>query len=198
MSKTFAKATSYPLSWPDGFPKTKRQESSRFNTTLAKALDNVYDAIKKFSNDSGKQVGDLIISSNYSLTEQKPKEAGVVIYFTWDGEETCIPVDKYTLVEDNLQAIFHCIEAKRTMLRHGGINLVKAAFRGYAALPHKTEIASSFEELFGVSIERFRVLDDRSKSEIYQKARSKHHPDRGGDAENFNTVQKLWEQERPK
>jgi DnaJ-domain-containing protein 1 len=42
---------------------------------------------------------------------------------------------RYRLVEWNLQAIHHVLEAERTKLRHGGLDLVRTSFRGFAALP---------------------------------------------------------------
>lgn len=177
MSKKFAKAASFPLHWPDGFPVTKSRESSRFNTTLAKALENVQDSLQKFGKDSRKKLDDIIISSNYSLTSTRPDNPGVAVYFTWDGERTCIPVDRYRLVEDNLQAIYHCIEAKRTMLRHGGINLVKAAFRGYAALPDP-------ESLDWRAIIGYQGNDPAELKRKWKERMREHHPDRsGGDRE---------------
>jgi len=187
MSKRFASASVHPLSWPDGFPRTKRTESSRFKSTLHAALENVQEALRKFASDSGKKMEGVVISSNYSLTDTKPKDAGVAVYFTWDGERTCIPVDRYQLVQDNLQAIFHCIEAKRTMLRHGGINLVKAAFRGYAALPDPASM--TWRDVLGYqgdSLEECR--------QVWKKLVRQHHPDRsGGNAEMAAAINAAWE-----
>lgn len=187
MSARFNNANAYPLSWPDGFPRTTRAESSRFDTSLAKALDNVQRALAAFAKDSGKKLTDTIISSNYSLTDQRPKDAGVAVYFTWDGERTCIPVDRYTKVEDNLQAIYRCIEAKRTMLRHGGINLVKAAFRGYAALPPAT--GKPWRDVLGYT--GGNIVEARSH---YRSLMNKHHPDKGGDPARAAEINAAWEQ----
>lgn len=189
MSVKFSNANAFPLCWPDGFPKTTtRISNNRFDTTLAKALENVQKALSSFAKDSGKRLTDIIISSNYSLTDTKPKDSGVAVYFTWDGERTCIPVDRYTLIEDNLQAIYHCIEAKRTMLRHGGINLVRAAFRGYAALPPAT------------SVKWWDVLECTANSSVeavqanYKRLRRDSHPDKPtGSHEKFIAVQNAYE-----
>lgn len=148
MSKTFASATAHPLTWPEGFPRTARRRTSQFKATLFQALDNVNESLRKFADNSGKRITEVVISSNYSLSDSKPKDSGVAVYFTWDGERTCIPVDQYLLVQDNLQAIHHCIDAERVKLRHGGLNLVKAAFRGYASLP-PPERGINWRELLG-------------------------------------------------
>ena len=188
MSKRFAEASSYPLSWPEGFPRSKGQQKySRFSTTLFVALENVQSELAAFAKDSGKKLTDVIISSNYSLSITKPSDAGVAVYFTWDEERTCIPVDRYGSVEENLQAIFHCIKAKRTMLRHGGINLVKAAFRGYTALPNPA--SKHWRE----------VLDYQGKSRlecrsIYLKLIRQAHPDSGGSASEASEINRAWKE----
>mgnify|MGYP006192050719 CR=1 FL=1 len=102
----------------------------------------------------------------------KPKEPGVAVYFTWDGERNCIPVDKYSLVEHNLQAIYHCIEAKRTELRHGGINLVKAQLRSLA-LPNPAK--EHWRDVLGYYGENLDAC-----KRLFRAAMHKAHPDAGG------------------
>lgn len=187
MSKRFNQASAHPLHWPDNWPRTKSPQKSQFRSTLAKALNNVNDELARFAADSGKKIEGLIISSNYSLTDSRPSDPGVCVYFTWNGEQTCIPVDRYNKIECNLQAIYHCIEAERTKLRHGGINLVKASFRGYATLPPPEQSESWFNVL-GVAVNC--SLEDAEKA--YMRLRSKHHPDRGGDSNKFKQVTNAW------
>jgi hypothetical protein len=163
--------------------------SSQFKTTIAGALKNVEKSVSMFSKDSGKKVTDVIISSNVTLGSQRPDDAGVAVYFTWDGITTCIAVDRYSKVEDNLQAIHHCLEAERTKLRHGGLNLVRAAFRGYAALPPPGQGVQEWFNVLGVS-------RDASLSEIkssYRSLASKHHPDRStGNTEKFQEIEAAY------
>lgn len=125
----------YPLAWPPGFPRTKTREKGQFKTTLSGALNNVRESLRRFAVDSGKKLDGLVISSNYSLGIDNPADPGVSVWFTWDGLQVCIPVDRYSSVASNLQAIHHVIEARRTELRHGTLALVRAAFTGFAALP---------------------------------------------------------------
>ena len=127
--------SAYPLEWPPGFPRVKYRERGQFKTTLAGALKNVQDSIRKFASDSGKKLEGLVISSNYSLGVENPADPGVSVWFTWDSMQVCIPVDRYSSVAANLQAIHHVIEARRVELRHGTLALVRASFTGFAALP---------------------------------------------------------------
>lgn len=183
------RATAYPLSWPDGWARSKQRGNSQFRTSLAGALKNVETEIAHFAKDSGRKVENIVISSNVTLGEQKPKDPGVAIYFSWDGITTCIAVDRYEKVEDNLQAIYHCLEAERTKLRHGGLNLVRAAFRGYAALPPPDEKArSDWPEILGVP----RAATRKDVEEAWRRVRSKTHPDRGGSSEAFHKAERAY------
>lgn len=173
-------ATAFPLSWPAGWPRTKSPENDRFKTTLPSSIGNVEASLRKFATDSGKKVENMLVSSNYTLTDRNPADAGVAVYFTWDGISTCIAVDRYKRIEANLQAIHHCVEAERTKLRHGGINLVKAAFRGYAALPPPgTSNAPHWSQVLGVP----RNATAEIISTAYREKARTAHPDTGGSAE---------------
>lgn len=169
--------TAYPLTWPQGWPRTKAPGTSQFRTSISGALNNVQDSIRRFASDSGKKVESVVISSNVTLGVQRPEDPGVAVYFTWDGISTCICVDRYKKVEDNLQAIHHCIEAERTKLRHGGINLVRAAFRGYAALPPPDGSGGrEWWQVLGVSRD---ATADRI-NEAFRAKSKEAHPDRAG------------------
>lgn len=177
----------YPLTWPGNWPRTKRPQKSQFKSTLASALNNVKKSLELLASDSSKKVEGLIISSNVTLGEQTPADAGVAIYFTWDGISTCIPVDRYAKVQDNLQAIHHCIDADRTKLRHGGIHQIRATYQGYASLP-APDSSSLWWEVLKVNQNAPVAVIEKS----YKKLRSKHHEDKGGDRVMFDAVQKAY------
>lgn len=109
--------TTYPLSWPDSIPRAVRRESGRFKTSLAGALKNVHDSLRKFGADSGKLPPNVVLPSNRSLGIDKPQDPGLAAWFTWGGEQSCIPVDRYLTPAANLQAIHHILEARRAELR---------------------------------------------------------------------------------
>lgn len=125
----------FPLAWPAGIPRQHGKAQSQFKTGLAVALKNVRGSLGLFARDSGKAVTDIVLSSNAGGLEGKPTDTGVAAWFTWDGEQRCIAVDRYPKVEDNLQAIHHIIEARRTEMRHGGLHIVRQTFKGFTALP---------------------------------------------------------------
>jgi hypothetical protein len=64
-----------------------------------------------------------------------PEDPGVAVYFDLDGEPQCFPCDKWDRVQDNLRAIELTIRALRGLERWGAKEMVRAAFRGFQALP---------------------------------------------------------------
>lgn len=167
--------TAYPLSWPEGFPRSQRRETGNFRTTLASALKNVQDSLRLFGRDSGKLVQNVVLSSNVTLGVGSPSDPGVAAWFTWDGEQRCIPVDRYSTPAANLQAIHHVLEARRVELRHGTLALVRASFKGFSlALPAPSR--KPWHEVLGVSV---TATADEINAAFKRLARERH-PDAGG------------------
>lgn len=127
----------YPLAWPDGLPRTPvgAISTGAFKTTLAQAQSNVGDELRRFGTDTGKKITDVVFTSNMTGLGDPPTDKGVAVWFTWDGAQRVFAVDRYTKVESNLQAIARILEAQRTIMRHGGLNIVRQTFRGFTALP---------------------------------------------------------------
>lgn len=139
----------YPLLWPEGIKRTARPVSSQFKTTLHKAMSNVQDSLRRFSADSGQKITDLQITSNVGLIG-KPDDPGIAVWFNWDGDMRCIAVDKYAKVEENLQAIHHVIEARRTELRHAGIEMVRTTFKGFRTALPAPDAKKPWHDVLGV------------------------------------------------
>ena len=180
----------YPLHWPQGFPRTRKKTAALFRTDLGPAVAKVQASIKAFSKDTGKNVEGLVISSNVTLMDRDPSDGGVAAYFRWDGLDCCIAVDRYPHPKDNLMAIVHIIEAERTKLRHGGLNIVRAAFRGFAALPPPRTPDGQIEKPWWAILD-FPQEQGLSLADIDRRFRElvkTHHPDAGGDAAGFNRI----------
>lgn len=183
-------ASAYPLSWPATMPRFPRtREKGLFKTSLNGALSNVTASLQAFGRDSGSPIKDIVISSNVTLGVTNPADPGVAIWFLWDNEWRCIPIDRYASVAANLQALHHVLEARRTELRHGTIALVRATFQGFLALPapvekrHWTDVLS--------------VARDATKEQIEQRYRNlarANHPDHGGDADAMAEINRAREE----
>lgn len=167
----------YPLTWPDTMPRATRREAGAFKTTLTAALANVESSLRLFGRDSGKPVSGIVISSNVSLGVSKPDDPGIAVWFTWEGAQLCIAVDRYLTPAANLQAIHHILEARRTELRHGTLNLVRATFQGFKALPAPP--GSHWTEVLGLPI---TATPDQIKAKHRDLAKTAH-PDQGGSHE---------------
>lgn len=176
--------TAYPLTWPHNLPRTKTKVQSKFKTALSAALKNVRGSLQLFAQDSGKSVGEIVISSNVTLGVERPADTGVAVWFTWDGMSVCIAVDRYPKVEDNVQAIHHIIDGRRTELRHGGLHIVRATFTGFQALPAPEK--KSWRCILG-----FHGTQLPNKAEInraWKELASKAHPDAGGSVERMGEL----------
>lgn len=178
-------ATAYPLCWPAQFPRKQYRENSRFKTSLNTAIANVQDSLRKFATDSGKKLEQLVVSSNVTLGVSKPADPAVAVWFSWDGLQICIPVDRYATVEANLQAIHHIIEARRVELRHGTIALVRASFTGFVALP-APKGQRTWREVLDIS--GGSPLTEQVITDAFRRAASKAHPDRGGTTADMQAV----------
>lgn len=172
--------TAYPLTWPHNIPRSKPAAKSNFRTALSTALKNVKRSLQLFASDSGKQVDQIVISSNVTLGEDKPADPGVAVWFTWDGMSVCIAVDRYPKVEDNVQAIHHIIDGRRTELRHGGLHIVRATFTGFQALPAPPG-KRQWREVLGFGTGDSPLA--RDIEQFFRVAAKKAHPDAGGSHE---------------
>lgn len=179
-------ANAYPLTWPPHFPRSKYREAGRFKTTLPNAIKNVQASLRGFAADSGKSLKDLTISSNVTLGADAPSDPGVAVWFEWDGLQVCIPVDRYSSVASNLQAIHHILEARRVELRHGTLALVRATFQGFLALPAPNE--RSWWEVLGVD----RNAGLANARDAYKKLASANHPDKGGDPDVMAQINRAY------
>jgi hypothetical protein len=168
--------TAHPLHWPQGFPRTKEREQSRFKTTLSAALNNVTSSLSKFGKDSHKAVSGIVLSSNVTLGAYSPADPGVAVWFTWEEQQLCIPCDRYKTVADNLQAIHHVIEARRTELRHGTLHLVRATFAGFKALPAPP--GKHWRAVLALPSDA--TLSRETVEIAYKQLAVVRHPDKGG------------------
>jgi hypothetical protein len=170
--------TAYPLCWPPGFPRTKTPGKSQFKTGLQAALTNVRTSLRLFGDDSGQAVTNLVISSNVSLGEPRPKDPGIAVWFMWAGEQRCFAVDRYEKPEDNLQAVHHVLEARRTEMRHAGITMARAAMSGF--IP---QIAGPARKAWWEVLGLGRDATTDAIDNAYRRFAAERHPDKGGSHE---------------
>lgn len=199
----------YPLQWPEGWKRTdahrrarakfgRQAQSShgswkiREDLTIAQAVRRVHDELGRM----GVRDDDLVISTNLELrldglprsNQREPSDPGVSVYWTQKRGDAprCMAIDRYDRVADNLAAIAATLDAMRAIERHGGAEILNRAFTGFVALPNGST---------GHWSDVLDVPETASRAEIeaaYRRLRSLHHPDKGGDAEQFDRIQKAY------
>ena len=174
----------YPLAWPDGLPRTESKVTSQFRTTLSAAIGNVKKSLVAFANDTNRNVSEVVVTSNVAgIAFDAPKHTGVAVWFEWEGAQRCIAVDRYPKVEDNLQAIHHIIEARRTEMRHGGLHIVRQTFKGFIALPAPPG-AKPWREVLGLT----GPVTAKDIDAAYREKAGTAHPDKGGSTEDMTAL----------
>ncbi len=183
---------SYPLSWPALWPRCDTPEWSRFDTSLSKARDGLSRELALLG------ARNVVISSNARLLkngdiagrQSRVEDTGVAVYFDLNGEQRCIPCDRWNLLEENIQAVRKTVEAIRGIARWGSPGIVEAAFQGFAAIPASTE-SDSWWSVLGVA-------HNASEMEIesaYRRLAKQFHPDvPGGDSERFQRINEAYQQ----
>ena len=181
----------YPLHWPSGWKRTDHPEFSRFDTPLAQARDGLVRELDMLGATS------VIISTNIELrrdglpyaSRRPPEDTGVAVYFKLDGQDQCIPCDKWLYVQDNLHAVELTVAALRGLERWGAKDMVSAAFRGFKALPESASGQAWYEVL---GIEPVATLAEIKTA--YKRLVRTHHPDTGGSNGSFITLQEAYRQ----
>lgn len=176
--------TAYPLTWPPGWPRTDptKRENARFRCTLPAALKSLYEQVRLLGGTN------VVLSSNVTLGAESPKDPGVAAYFTYLGDQVCVPCDRWRSVEDNLRAIANTIEAMRAIERWGAKHMMKAAFRAFAALPPPGAVRP-WRQVLGLGpTPTFAEAQAR-----YRELARQAHPDSGGSEERMKDLNSAWD-----
>jgi len=175
---------SYPLQWPNGWPREGSKEKGKFQSTLAGALAALRNEVKLMGGS------DLVLSSNVTLGQDRPKDPAVVAYFTYQKMQVAIPCDRWQLVEHNVKAIALTIEAMRGMNRWGAKHMVRAMFTGFVALPAPSSESTAWWDVL-------EVKSDASHEVVtanYRRLAKDHHPDAGGTAEMMAKINAAYDE----
>ncbi len=179
---------SYPLHWPDGIPREKNPQRSRFKTSVTTAILLIKNEIR-LSGCTG-----LIISTNVPLKQNgapyanyKIYDAGAAIYYQRKTSTLCLTCDRWTMVVDNLYAIGKTLHSLRSIKRWVGDGEIDRMYTGFvllgAASEHWSDILDVNKHATHAEVEK-----------AYLSKRSSAHPDKGGDADQFVKIQSAYEQ----
>ena len=188
--------TASPLTWPDGWKRSKRQQASNFKKySIAIATDFVLEELRRM----GVRRNNVIISTDLELrqdglpysNQRTPDDVGAAVWWSGkDGIQKVIALDKYNRIACNIYAIGKTIEAMRGIERWGSGEILERTFTGFYALPGPDHVVGrSWRDVLDY------YGDDLCEAETaYRKAMMKTHPDRGGSDEAFHEVLQAWEQ----
>ena len=138
--------TSYPLAWPEGWPRSTAREDGRRRFirrgaawTFGAARDALYEELDRL----GSPPHITLLSSNYRLNQRgepskaygRPADEGVAVYFQRRGRPYVMACDRFLRAEENMRSLTLAIDAMRALERHGGGVMMERAFAGFAALP---------------------------------------------------------------
>lgn len=182
--------SAFPLSWPDGWPRTKNRKSSPYKISTDAALEELLGDLRLMGARS------VIVSSNVPLrrdgtmyrgdhSDSRMPDPGVAVY--WDsrrGEPKVIPCDSWLTVRENLRALGMAISYLRGLERCGAGEILDRAFLGFARLPE----APDCWRVIGVERGASKAMVDARFRELAKE----HHPDRGGDARRFAEITQAY------
>lgn len=202
----------YPLQWPAGWKripphlrttarfvkKERKYYAGTGNSYMQGRELSIADGVERVRTEltrMGIMDDDQVINSNLQLRldgfpksgQREPEDPGIVVYWLDCGETRCMAIDRYDRVADNLAAVSATLEAMRAIERHGGAEILNRAFTGFIALPASSE---SWWGILGVE-QNARQIEIEA---AYKRRRSEAHPDRGGSDDEFDSVQRAYEQ----
>lgn len=185
-------AEAYPLHWPEGWSRTQDYERkwSQFKVTPDQALRELGWEVERLG---GRY---MVISSNAAVRRdglpyagqisKSLPDPGVAVYFERDGKQMCFACDTYALPWENIRAISKTIEAIRAIERYGATDMMERSLSAFEALPPPGDWRSEL----GINDASPSLEAVRSQ---YRSLVKTHHPDRGGDAEQFHRINAAWE-----
>ena len=169
-----AGVNAFPLSWPQGWPRTKHPQGSAFKADFAKVRDGLFSEIKLLGGTY------VVLSSNVPLRndglpragQPQPQDRGVAVYFLRRGKQMVFACDRWNKVEDNLRAIEKTIEAVRGIDRWGASEMMERAFTAFEALAPPRSCWDILGVNVGASVDEINAA--------YRTRAKSVHPDAGG------------------
>lgn len=179
----------YPLTWPVGWDRTHikaRIANRQFKKTFWEARKALLVEIERLGGEKPILSTDVPLRRDgQPYADGDPEDAGVAVYFTYDGKPMCFACDKYASVRENTRAIGLTIEAIRGLERWGASDMMERAFRGFVALTDQS--GPPWYEVLGFTTPGACVsVEDVDAA--YRKLALLHHPDKGGDPEAFRRL----------
>lgn len=181
--------------WPG--VRTMRQQRSPFSASLSATLEVLEREIRELGGrDARMQIAippEQFRLDGYPRATAKPEHSGVILTLQSKHGALSYPCDTFTTWQDNLRAIALALEALRKVDRYG-VTKRGEQYRGFLAL-EATAMPASFasaDDAAGFLMSKAHrgyVKGDREGLRaVVRLAKANTHPDRGGDAAEFDRV----------
>jgi hypothetical protein len=192
----------FPLSWPDGWVRSKWHKDSDFDKKRGfnKARDGALNELRLMS------AKHVVITSNlptnsrglpHCVSAGQLTDPGIAVWWVdGKGNERVIACDCFYTAVENMHSIELTLAAIRGIKRWGATDMVERAFAGFAALPPGStngtytappvEMRKTWREVFNMPLDTFGEFHLASDLLAVVKARYREaikndHPDIGGD-----------------
>lgn len=193
------------VNWPSGFDRTPSDERDR----TSKYRVTIHDAVSKLKEEMDRlDVDDWRLETNLDHQKKKPNypysrqkhadDPSVVVRWTMDDGQYAVACDRYTTVRDNIRTLGLYIREKRKM-RDRPVVTGESEFAN-AALPPGDETDTAGNGAVVATPEPphevLGVQPDAPDSVVKAAARrlkADHHPDNGGDKDEYIRVTKAEE-----
>ena len=181
------------LERPEGFERTpvadREPYPHGFRVSRTRAFDNVLEELRNMD-ARNVQVETAAphtqAQPHRPYADRDPDNPRVVVYFERGGHQFAVPCDRWDCLRDNAQAIAKYLNAKRALERYG-VQTVESEF-STQALPSADEDAVAPPEPPHEVLEVAPDADDEIVKAAARAKKKEHHPDQGGDREQFQRV----------
>jgi hypothetical protein len=192
------KRSSYPLQWPDRWPRTKPADRRRSNFgDRGQGQLSPYETAKELIHEF-KLLGarDVVITTllptrhdGLPYSDGRSEDPGVAVWCRLGNQERVFPCDAWRTHGENMRAIAKSIEALRGLARWGMAGAVERATYGFAALPPgdgepPAPTKPHWRDVFGVAGLALAPEDLLAVVKArHRKLIAEAHPDAGGDVD---------------
>lgn len=195
----------FPLSWPEGWTRTKYRTGSRFKAdSFAQARRDTIANLKLMRG------ANIVVTSNVTLNSNgvpdgrgatsRVDDPGVAVWWQQKGGvERVVACDRWISPGENMRAVVKTLEAMRGLDRWGASQIVERAFAGFTALPAGGETHSEPDwwEVLDINPTIFEALNGEQLLFIvkgnFKKLSAIAHPDRGGTQDQITALTSAYE-----
>lgn len=185
---------SYPLHWPDGWPRTDAYDRRAELQSGGRRMHWEETVDRLFRNLEMMGAADIILSTNQELrrdglpyaTRRLVGDPGAAVYFVRDGRQLVMAQDRYARLVDNIRSLALAIEGLRQMDRHGGGVMLERAFTGFAAIEDHS--ADDWRAVLELQQRPYADITRRDIQAAFRRLALAVHPDHDGDAEQMRRL----------